>query len=114
MPNFETPEPISVTLELGVGNVRITVSDRTDTTVEVRPSDVQELLDDALTVPTRSDPRIILEEIDGDEVVFRIEATPDEATEGPKLANEILLAVAGIARDGGNGADAARSDSPLG
>ncbi|MDX3851648.1 DUF4097 family beta strand repeat-containing protein [Streptomyces sp. AK02-01A] len=39
MPSFETPEPISVTLKLGVGNVRITASDRTDTTVEVRPSD---------------------------------------------------------------------------
>jgi DUF4097 and DUF4098 domain-containing protein YvlB len=39
MPKFETPEPISVTLELGVGNVRITASDRTDTTVDVRPSD---------------------------------------------------------------------------
>jgi DUF4097 and DUF4098 domain-containing protein YvlB len=39
MPHFETPEPISVTLELGVGNVRIVASDRTDTVVEVRPSD---------------------------------------------------------------------------
>lgn len=39
MPRFETPEPISVTLELGVGNVRIAASDRTDTVVEVRPSD---------------------------------------------------------------------------
>ncbi|MFU8850095.1 DUF4097 family beta strand repeat-containing protein [Micromonospora sp. SL1-18] len=39
MPNFETPEPISVTLELGVGNVRIAASDRTDTVIEVRPSD---------------------------------------------------------------------------
>jgi DUF4097 and DUF4098 domain-containing protein YvlB len=39
MPNFETPEPISVRLELGVGTVRITASDRTDTTVDVRPSD---------------------------------------------------------------------------
>jgi DUF4097 and DUF4098 domain-containing protein YvlB len=39
MPNFETPEPISVTFELGVGNVLITASDRTDTTVDVRPSD---------------------------------------------------------------------------
>jgi DUF4097 and DUF4098 domain-containing protein YvlB len=34
-----TPEPISVTLELGVGDVRIAASDRTDTVVEVRPSD---------------------------------------------------------------------------
>ncbi|MFI7281360.1 DUF4097 family beta strand repeat-containing protein [Micromonospora chersina] len=39
MPIFETPEPISVTLELGVGNVRIAAGDRTDTVVEVRPSD---------------------------------------------------------------------------
>src|SRR5690606_27828138 len=38
MPNFKTPEPISVTFELGVGTVRITASDRTDTTVDVRPS----------------------------------------------------------------------------
>ena len=39
MPNFVTPEPISVTIELGVGDVRIVASDRTDTVVEVRPSD---------------------------------------------------------------------------
>lgn len=39
MPTYETPEPISVTLELGVGDVRITASDRADTVVEVRPSD---------------------------------------------------------------------------
>ena len=39
MPSYETPEPISVTLELGVGTVRIAASDRTDTVVEVRPSD---------------------------------------------------------------------------
>ena len=39
MPSFETPEPISATLEFGVGNVRITASDRADTVVEVRPSD---------------------------------------------------------------------------
>jgi DUF4097 and DUF4098 domain-containing protein YvlB len=39
MPNYETPEPISLTLELGVSNVRIAASDRADTVVEVRPSD---------------------------------------------------------------------------
>ena len=39
MPSYETPEPISVTLEFSVGNVRIAASDRTDTVVEVRPSD---------------------------------------------------------------------------
>ncbi|GLW90444.1 DUF4097 family beta strand repeat-containing protein [Actinokineospora globicatena] len=40
MPIFETPEPISVTVELGVvGEVRITAGDRADTVVEVRPTD---------------------------------------------------------------------------
>lgn len=39
MLSFDTPEPITVSIDLGVGDVRITASDRTDTTVEVRPSD---------------------------------------------------------------------------
>jgi Putative adhesin len=39
MPTFDTPEPISVTVELGVGDLRIVASDRPDTMVEVRPSD---------------------------------------------------------------------------
>jgi DUF4097 and DUF4098 domain-containing protein YvlB len=38
MPIFDTPESISVTLELGAGDVRITASDRADTVVEVRPN----------------------------------------------------------------------------
>ena len=38
MSTFDTPEPISVTVELGVGDIRIVASDRTDTVVEVRPS----------------------------------------------------------------------------
>ncbi len=83
---------------------------------DVRPSDVQALLEEAVTVPTRSDPRIVLEELDGDEIVVRIEATPQQAAEGPKLANEILSAVGGIARDaanGANGANGAPGDSPI-
>jgi hypothetical protein len=39
MPTFNTPEPISLTMELGIGDVRIVAGDRTDTVVEVRPSD---------------------------------------------------------------------------
>jgi Putative adhesin len=39
MSSYDTPEPISVTLELSVGNVRIAASDRRDTVVEVAPSD---------------------------------------------------------------------------
>jgi|RhiMetdeSRZDD1v2_1073273.scaffolds.fasta_scaffold325332_1 DUF4097 and DUF4098 domain-containing protein YvlB len=39
MPVFDTPEPISVTVELGVGDLRVVAGDRADTVVEVRPSD---------------------------------------------------------------------------
>jgi hypothetical protein len=39
MPAFETPQPIAVTVELFLGHVEIIASDRTDTVVEVRPSD---------------------------------------------------------------------------
>lgn len=39
MPKFKTPEPISVTIDLAMGDARITASDRSDTVVEVRPRD---------------------------------------------------------------------------
>lgn len=38
MPNYDTPEPISVTIDLCSADVRITASDRADTIVEVRPA----------------------------------------------------------------------------
>ncbi|MEV0648248.1 DUF4097 family beta strand repeat-containing protein [Phytomonospora sp. NPDC050363] len=39
MPSFATPAPINVSIELGVGNVHITAGDRTETVVDVRPTD---------------------------------------------------------------------------
>lgn len=39
MPTFDTPEPISVVISLIVGDARVIASDRTDTVVEVSPSD---------------------------------------------------------------------------
>ncbi len=39
MTTFDTPEPISVTMELGIADVRIVASERVDTVVEVEPSD---------------------------------------------------------------------------
>jgi DUF4097 and DUF4098 domain-containing protein YvlB len=43
--NFNTPSPIAVALDLYVADVRFTVSDRTDTIVEVRPSDPNKAAD---------------------------------------------------------------------
>ena len=39
MPTYDTPHPVSATVELVVGDLRIVAADRTDTVVEVRPSD---------------------------------------------------------------------------
>lgn len=39
MPTFDTPGPISATVDIVFGNVRFRASDRTDTVVEVRPAD---------------------------------------------------------------------------
>jgi small conductance mechanosensitive channel len=66
----------------------------------VQPSSIQELLDNSVTVPTRTRPHISLEELDSDEVVVRIAATPESGTDGPKLADEILAAVTQITADG--------------
>ena len=53
MPTFDTPEPISVTVEFGVGDLRIVASDRTDTMVEVRPSDPAKKADMTAAEQTR-------------------------------------------------------------
>jgi hypothetical protein len=46
----------------------------------------------------RGDPRILLEEIDGDEVVVRVQATPDHPPDGAQLASEVLAAVSSVTR----------------
>ncbi|HEX7297799.1 MAG TPA: mechanosensitive ion channel family protein [Solirubrobacteraceae bacterium] len=61
----------------------------------VTPLDVQRLLEQAVETPLRDRPGITLEEIDGDEVVVRISATPERPSDGPRLASEVLEAVAG-------------------
>ena len=60
----------------------------------VTPLEVQQLLDDSIETPIRDRPQIVLEEIDGDEVVVRISATPERPSDGPRLASEVLEAVA--------------------
>jgi small conductance mechanosensitive channel len=60
---------------------------------DVKPSDVQAMLEEAITTPVRGEPSIALEEIDADEVVLRIQATPLADADGPRLADEVLAAV---------------------
>jgi small conductance mechanosensitive channel len=64
------------------------------------PSDLQEILEKSLQTPLRDAPRITLEELDGDEVVVRIAATPRVAAEGRHLASELLGIVSRETRAG--------------
>jgi small conductance mechanosensitive channel len=57
------------------------------------PGELQEVLEKALQTPLRGSPRITLEELDGDEVVVRIAATPRVASQGRHLASEVLSIV---------------------
>ena len=79
---------------------------------DVKPSDLQALLQEAVGTPVRSEPHIALEEVDADEVVVRIAATPLSDADGPRLADEVLAAIGAVTRDGdveidpdGNGGD---------
>ena len=53
MSHFETPQPISVVLELRVGDVRVVAGERADTIVEVRPSDSSKRADVTAAEQTR-------------------------------------------------------------
>jgi small conductance mechanosensitive channel len=66
---------------------------------DVKPSDVQAMLGEAIQTPVRGEPSISLEEIDADEVVVRIQATPIADADGPRLADEVLAAVGAAAQD---------------
>ena len=59
----------------------------------ITPLDIQERLEQVLDVEVRDRPRITLEEIDDDEVVVRIQATPQLPSDGPRLASEVLQVV---------------------
>jgi small conductance mechanosensitive channel len=86
---------------------------------DVKPSELQRFLEEKVTVPTRSHPHIAVEEVDDEEVIMRVSATPELDRDGPKLADEILAAVSEVTgRDGkaatqsnGATADGARAAS---
>ena len=78
----------------------------------IQPSYIQELLEQCVQTPTRGRPHIGLEEVDADEVVVRIAATPESGSDGPRLADEILETVTRIADGDGDQppVDSAESD----
>jgi len=61
--------------------------------VDSTPADVEDLLRRRITTPLRGNPRVTLEELNGDEVVVRIAAAPQDPADGPRLAGEVLAAI---------------------
>lgn len=85
---------------LGAVVVPLTEPDSVDVRVRltsgVRPSQVQAILEQEVSVPTSGGKSVLLEEVDGDDVVVRVQATPEMFHDGPKLADEIMIALASV------------------
>jgi small conductance mechanosensitive channel len=75
------PDPVDVTVRLHTG---------------IRATAIQEVLDQNIRTPTRRAPQVSLKEIDGDEVVVQIRATPEDPADGAALADEIMRAIATV------------------
>jgi small conductance mechanosensitive channel len=87
--------PNSVVLAAAV--VPIREPDPVDVRVRLRSgismTQVQQILDDQVTTPTRSPAAVLLQEIDGEDVTVRVQATPERASDGARLADEIISAL---------------------
>jgi Putative adhesin len=55
MPTFDTPDPITAIVDVGVGDARVTAGDRRDTTVVVEPRDPSNAQDREVAEQTRVD-----------------------------------------------------------
>jgi small conductance mechanosensitive channel len=74
---------------------------------ETSPREVQQMIENAISVPLRYPPHIAVEELNRDEVVVRIVSTPMNPRDGATLAEEVLTGLRST-----NGADReAGSDS---
>ena len=87
--------PNSVLLQLAVIPLREPerVELRARFSAAVTPSEVQARLGEQISVPLRYPPHVALEELDHDEVVVRILATPQRPGDGATLAGQVLSAV---------------------
>jgi small conductance mechanosensitive channel len=96
--------PNSVVIQAAIAPIReperVELRARFD--ARVSPSEVQGMLERAITVPTRRPPDVTLEELDRNDVIVRIEATPHDPADGALLAAEVLDAVR-LEPDNGNG-----------
>jgi small conductance mechanosensitive channel len=75
------PSHVPNSVVLGAAVVPLREPDAVDVSVRLghgmRPTQVQAILDERITTPTRAAATVLIEEIDGDNLVVRIRATPE-------------------------------------
>jgi Putative adhesin len=106
MPNFPTPEPVHILLDIAAGDARITTGERHETTVEVIPRDSSRRADVRAAEQTRVDLT------DGRLVVRTPRQNLSLARGG--VIDVTIAAPAGSRLDGHTGAGDLESDGPLG
>jgi small-conductance mechanosensitive channel len=96
--------PNSVVISIAIIPIRepSSVDLRARFPIDFRPSAVQALLERAIDVPTRRRPDVEVLEMDGDDMVVRVSATPQHPSDGAKLADEMLAAIASASSDDGS------------
>ena len=72
------PEAVDVRVHLATG---------------VRLAQAQEVLAANVMTPTSRQPHLLLEEVDGENVTVRVQATPENHADGAKLSDEIIAAL---------------------
>jgi small-conductance mechanosensitive channel len=60
----------------------------------ITPAQVERVLRERIKTAMRGSPRVTLEELDADQLVVRVAATPVRPSDGPDLATEVLEAIA--------------------
>ncbi|MFI9241861.1 DUF4097 family beta strand repeat-containing protein [Streptomyces sp. NPDC053086] len=82
MQKFDTPDPISVVLDIPAGHLRFIAADRADTTVEIVPADASRSRDVKVAEQTT------VEYVDG---VLRVKASAKNQILGPSGAIEVTV-----------------------
>jgi len=97
---FDAGENSTMVPNSSVLNVAVTplrepdgVDMRARVPVDMTPGQLEEALREGVATPLRGRPNVELEELDGDEVVVRIAATPANPQDGSHLASEVLEVV---------------------
>jgi len=65
----------------------------------IRPSELQRMLASEVQVTTRDEPDISLEEVFADGATVRVQATPVNDADGPRLADEVLAVLTKVAAE---------------